>query len=75
MSRFEIPWIEIGEIYHYFGYKNRRAAIRAIRVGTFPLATYELAGRQVVDKEVARAFFVLKREEGLKPFNLKLAEG
>ena len=75
MSEVNVLWYEIDQVWQILGFKNRRAAIRSIRVGKFPLVTYELAGRQVVDKEVARAFFVLKREEGLKPFNLKLAEG
>ena len=75
MSEVEVPWYEIEQVWQILGFKNRRACIRSIRVGKFPLATYELAGRKVVDKEVAQAFFRTKREEGLKPFNLKLAEG
>ncbi len=27
---WEIPWYEIDDVYPYFGYVNRRAALRAI---------------------------------------------
>ena len=74
MSDDELPWYEIDEIWGLMGYPNRRSAIRAIRVGTFPCRTYELAGRKVIDRVVLHSFFRTKREEGLKPFNLKLAE-
>jgi len=74
MSDFEFPFYEIDQIWQILGFTNRRAAIRSIRVGTFPISTYELAGRKVVDRVVLESFFRTKREEGLKPLNLKLAE-
>ena len=69
MSIPEIPWIEIDEVWSLLGYKNRRAAIRAIRVGKFPCRTYKLAKKRVVDIEVLRTFFRLRRQEGLEDFS------
>ena len=61
---WEIPWYEIDDVYPYFGYVNRRAALRAIRVGTFPCPTYILSGRmRVVDREVFYNFF---RQKGIQ---------
>ena len=66
MSEVEVPWYEIDQVWQILGFKNRRACIRSIRVGKFPLATYELAGRQVVDKEVAHSFFLRNRQAGME---------
>lgn len=61
---WEIPWYDIDDVYPYFGYVNRRAAVRAIRVGTFPCPTYILSGRKrVIDREVFDDFF---RQHGLQ---------
>jgi len=58
---WEIPWYEIEDVYPYFGYVNRRAALRAIRVGRFPIPSYILSGRmRVVDREVFNNFFLQK---------------
>jgi len=59
---WEIPWYDIDDVYPYFGYVNRRAALRAIRVGRFPIPSYILSGRmRVVDREVFYDFFRQKR--------------
>ena len=61
---WEIPWYEIGDVYPYFGYVNRRAAVRAVRVGKFPVPSYILSGRKrVVDRQVFHDFF---RQKGPK---------
>ncbi len=63
-EELEMPWFEVGVVYDYFGYVNRRAALRAIRVGTFPCPTYILSGRKrVVDRQVFHDFF---RQKGPK---------
>ena len=74
MSEVDVLWYEIDQVWQILGFKNRRAAIRSIRVGTFPLSTYELAGRTVVDRVVLNAFFRKKREEGLVPLDFKLVD-
>lgn len=54
----EIPWYTIEDVYPYFGYINHRAALRAIRVGKFPIPSYLLSGRKrVVDRQVFHDFF------------------
>ena len=67
-----IPWLEIDEIYDFFGYINRRAALRAIRNGSFPVPTYIVSGRlRVVDREVFFTFFRLNRQAGLEHLELE----
>ena len=62
----EMPWYEIGAIYDYFGYKNRRAALNAIKDGRFPAPTYILAGRmRIIDSAVLQEFFQRKEQAGL----------
>ncbi len=60
------PWRTIAEIYQQLGYKSLKAAQNAVSAGRFPVATYVLAGKRVVDVEVVNAFFASHREEGLK---------
>jgi len=66
MSEVNVLWYEIDQVWQILGFKNRRAAIRSIRVGTFPLPTFELAGRKVVDVEVAKSFFIRIQQKGLE---------
>jgi len=75
MTEADWPWYDIDEIYPLLGYKNRRAAVRAIRVGRFPVPTYRICGRRpVVDRVVLREYFRRNREEGLEPFNMELVD-
>jgi hypothetical protein len=60
------PWRSIAEIYHQFGYKSVKAAQNAVSAGRFPVDSYVLAGRRVVDAQVVDAFFTAHREKGLK---------
>ena len=66
-EEWEIPWYGIDAVYKYFGYVNRRAALRAIRVGRFPVPTYQLRPRKVVvDRKVFHDFFQQNQQEGLE---------
>lgn len=60
------PWRTIAEIHQQFGYRSAKAALNAASAGRFPVATYVLAGKRVVDVQVVDAFFAAHREEGLK---------
>lgn len=60
------PWRTIAEIHQQFGYKTVKAAQNAVASGRFPVETYILAGKRVVDLEVMNAFFQRHRESGLK---------
>ena len=72
MSGDELEFYEIDEVWYNLGYINRRAALRAIRKGTFPLPYFELAGRKVVDQLVFHTFFRKQRETGLNAIGYKL---
>ena len=72
MSEGELEFYEIDEVWFDLGYINRRAALRAIRVGKFPLPYFELAGRKVVDQLVFHTFFRKQRETGLNAIGYKL---
>jgi hypothetical protein len=60
------PILEFDELVEIFGYVNERAARRALRLGTFPIPTFELAGRTVAHVDVLDKFFKEKYDEGVK---------
>jgi hypothetical protein len=60
------PWRTVAEIHQQLGYKSIKAAQNAVSAGRFPVETYLLAGKRVVDVEVVNAFFAAHREKGLK---------
>lgn len=60
------PILEFDELVEIFGYVNERAARRAVRLGTFPIPTFELAGRTVAHIDVLKKFFDEKYDEGVK---------
>jgi hypothetical protein len=59
------PWRTVAEVYDQFGYKSVKAAQNAVASGCFPVKTYILAGRRVVDVEVINKFFQRHRESGI----------
>jgi hypothetical protein len=59
------PILEFDELVEIFGYVNERAARRALRLGTFPIPTFELAGRTVAHIDVLKKFFDEKYDEGV----------
>jgi len=60
--------MEMDELAAVFGYKNPRAAVRAVRLGKFPVPTYELAGRRVANVVVVNRFFEEKNDTAETPF-------
>ena len=60
-----LPILEFDELTELFSYTNERAARRALRMGTFPVKTFELAGRTVAHVDVVSAYFDAKRKEGM----------
>lgn len=68
-----LPYMEMEEVAALLGYKNRRAAVRAIKDGLFELPFYTLAGRPVVNTAVIHKFFEEKTEEGLLAIELEEA--
>lgn len=53
----EVPFVELREIYALFGYKNYSSAIRASQRGQFPIPTYKIGNRMMVDREVVEMYF------------------
>ena len=54
-----LPILELEELVEIFDYTNRRAAVRAIKEGSFPVPVFKLAGRLVAhrvgDRDLRRA--------------------
>ena len=59
------PVIELNELADLFGYTNLRAARRAIRMETFPVQVFELAGRTVAHKDAVTHYFAARSDESL----------
>jgi len=60
------PFIELSEVWDWFGYDSLELTQRAINRGIFPIHTYKLGSRVVIDKDAFDAFFLMKREESLE---------
>ena len=60
-----IPVIEFNELSDLFGYANIRAARRAIRLKTFPVQVFEMAGRTVAHKDAVTHYFAARSDESL----------
>lgn len=67
----ERPWRTINEVYQQLGYKSLKAAQNAVSAGRFPVDTYVLSGKRVVDVEVVDAFFAIHRDRGLKQLKVE----
>ena len=61
-----LPILELDELMEIFEYPNKRSIRRAIRLGSFPVPTFELAGRTVAHVDVIDAYFEGKRRLGFK---------
>lgn len=59
-------WFHLHEVATEYGYSSLASAQAAVRGGTFPVPTYKLGRRIVVDVDVHAAFFRRKRQEGLQ---------
>lgn len=60
-----LPILELDELVEIFEYTNVRAARRAIRLETFPVPTFELAGRTVAHADAVDLFMKRKRDEAM----------
>ncbi len=61
----EMPYFALEEVYQLFGYTNLSSCHNAIRGRRFPIQTYKIGRTIVVDREVVRAYFRKRRDEGL----------
>lgn len=63
MTNTILPILELDELVETFEYVNIRAAKRAIRLGKFPVPTFDLAGRTVAHVDSVAKFFEQKKRE------------
>lgn len=60
----EVPWVAVDEVCEHYGFQFPSAK-HAIAEGRFPVPTYKIGRRLVIDKAVHCEFFNAKREAGL----------
>jgi hypothetical protein len=58
------PWLALEDVCHMYGC-GLRSALQAIRAERFPVPTYKIGRRVVIDKDVHAEFFKRKKEAGL----------
>jgi hypothetical protein len=51
-----LPILELDELIEIFEYTNERAARRAMRLGIFPVPTFQLAGRTVAHADAVALY-------------------
>jgi hypothetical protein len=64
MDTTDLPWMPLAECARQLG-MTVKSAHNCLLLATFPVPTYKLGKRRVVDKGVMAEFFRLKREQGL----------
>lgn len=66
----EKPWVAVEDVCESYGLTYPSAKM-AIQRGTFPVSTYKVGKKHVIDKEVHRRFFAEKRAEGLQAMGVE----
>ncbi len=64
MMTTELPWVSVESVCAAYGF-GFLTAKNKIRAGTFPVPTYKVGNRHVIDKAVHEKFFELRRQSGL----------
>lgn len=59
------PWIAVEEVCESHYGVNYATAKNKIAAGTFPVLTYKMGKRHVIDRAVHEEYFRLQREAGL----------
>lgn len=60
----ERPWVYVKDVCDWFGVTYETAK-NQIYAEVFPVPTYKVGNRSVIDREVLRLYFERKRDEGL----------
>jgi predicted site-specific integrase-resolvase len=60
----EHPWVDVKNVCHLYGVSYGTAK-NQIAAGSFPVRTYKVGKKHVIDRVVHEAYFRLKRDEGL----------
>lgn len=69
-----LPIFEFDELVEIFEYTNERAARRAIRLGKFPVPTFELAGRTVAHGDAVNILMNRMRDAALAAIDASAEE-
>lgn len=64
MTGSDSPWIELKEVCGQYGYVYSSAK-HAVLTGKFPVKTYKVGKKIVIDKEVHKQYFESRRETGI----------
>ena len=64
MNTSEKPWVEVADVCDQYGL-TFPSAKQSIVNEIFPVPTYKVGRKIVIDREVHKIFFELKREAGL----------
>lgn len=64
MEPKDLPWVAVKDVCSAYGV-GFAAAKNQISAGTFPVKTYKVGKKHVIDKEVHAEFFQKQREAGL----------
>lgn len=69
-AALEQSWVEVKEVAHLFG-MSWESAKNSIAKQTFPVLTYKLGKRRVVDVDVLAKFFEDHKRNGMKALGHK----
>lgn len=65
----EVPWVAVKEVCHLYG-RTYESCKNLICAGTFDVPTYKVGKKWVIDKAVHDAYFLSKRETGLRQLQM-----
>lgn len=68
----DVPWVALKDVCAAYGLGFATAKFQASK-GVFPVTTYKVGKKVVIDKEVHRNYFLSKREIGLNALNSTLS--
>lgn len=64
------PWVELSEVCQDYGVRFE-TALNKIAAGTFPVKTYKVGKKVVIDREVHVEYFLRQRKIGMKALGEK----
>lgn len=65
-----VPWIDVKDAAELFG-MTHQSAKNSISRETFPVPTYKLGKRRVIDRKVLAAYFATKESEGYRTLHAR----
>jgi hypothetical protein len=71
----ELDWVALKDVHQQYGFKSMGAARNAVAGKRFPVETYKLGNKIVIDREVHKEFFSSRREAGLRALRNNITDG